>query len=237
MRTKRLLALLISLSLLIGLLPVPALAAGSVSLDLGDGQIVITADGYTQGGGELKPHTGSYVITGTGGSDCLIIEGPMTADITLNSATITAGQYASALKTRGEVTLNLTSRGISSITSGENHPALFAASGSLTVHLQVASGTLFLGRQGSNTPKVTNGSLNLIFTQVQGGVAFNNNQNTTFEPLPHQFAQDPGAQTHSCTLGHGCDQRNIPCTASQEGAADNGDGTHSAACSACGAEG
>lgn len=74
MRTKRLLALLISLSLL----PAPALAADSVSLDLGNGRIVITAEGYTQNGGQLKPHTGSYVITGSGSGDSpLIIEGPM----------------------------------------------------------------------------------------------------------------------------------------------------------------
>lgn len=145
------------------------------------------------------------------------------------------------MRTTGEVTLNLTSRGSSSITSGENHPALFhdyQDNGSLTVNLRVASGFLFLGGKGIDKPRVTNGVLNLIDTQVAGGGTFDNyydnKYDTLFEPVPHQFAQDPGAQTHSCTLGHGCGQQHVPCTARQEGATDNNDGTHSAVCSVCG---
>lgn len=62
---KKLLSILTVLALMLCLLPVSALAADELTLNIADGAIVITATGYSIDNAAEIPYTGSYIITGS----------------------------------------------------------------------------------------------------------------------------------------------------------------------------
>lgn len=62
---KKLLSILTVLALMLCLLPVSALAADELTLNIADGAIVITATGYSIDNATEIPYTGSYIITGS----------------------------------------------------------------------------------------------------------------------------------------------------------------------------
>lgn len=80
-----------------------------VTLDIEDGAIVITATGYTQGGGEETPYTGSYILTGDTADDQMynniVIDGVADGQtITLKDLDITT-QGPNAMTINGNVEL------------------------------------------------------------------------------------------------------------------------------------
>ncbi len=158
---NRMASVLVMFCLLLFLLPAGAFAEEptAVTLDLSNGKIVIYPDGYSQGGSAKVSYTGAYIITGSRTDDtALRIENSgegVTYDITLENATIKGDIWCTAfvINGSGSATVNLYSKGTSSVMA-HNHAALARQQTvTATVKLQVLSGTLELGAEYYDTAR------------------------------------------------------------------------------------
>lgn len=119
-----------TLGLLLGMQPGVVMAEEENPVEIsvaGSGTINIYPDGYEINGGTRVPHTGAYVLTGSGNSSVNFIisaeEKPHTFDVTLRNMQLSAGQYRTALRVNDGITLNLTVDG-DNMAAGSNHPGL-----------------------------------------------------------------------------------------------------------------
>ena len=128
---RSLLAIFLSLCLLAGLLPTVALADGDDatalgSLDLADGSITITSNGYTQGDSTTETaYTGTYTITQTEGNstaNTVTVESGA-ADMTIGGLNVVA-EDAPAIYVKAGATLNLTVKNENTLTGGDGFAAI-----------------------------------------------------------------------------------------------------------------
>ena len=117
---KRFFASLLTCALLLGLLPTAARAAeGNVTLDVANGNIVITGTGYSVGGAAETAYTGNYTLTGTASMKTVTINGG-THTITLKGLNMTntyrGGTFGLQLDSTANVILVID--GTNTITAG-----------------------------------------------------------------------------------------------------------------------
>lgn len=72
----------------IGGLNLTARAEAAGTLDISAGSIVITATGYTVGGGDETAYTGDYTITGSTETNTITVKKDVSANITLSNVDI-----------------------------------------------------------------------------------------------------------------------------------------------------
>lgn len=166
---KRVMCLLLALCMALTLLPVNALAGGGAAteLDIHDGSIVITEDGYTQGAGVATPYKGDYAITQTSNSTAhtITVKSGATANVTISGVNITANS-APAIKVENGATLNLTLGGENSVTGGAGYAGI-----SVEAAFDNYSGQYLPGQSGK---VVINGTGSLT---AQGGAAIGSGNN------------------------------------------------------------
>lgn len=139
---KKYLAWMLCVAMILGLVPGQAFAADgdAVTLDLGDGNIVITETGYTQGAAaEETAHTGAYIIekeyvevtTNTVTVKSGTVDITLADDLNID-VSATDGACAFAVEPGANVTLTLTAAAV--FKSGENCAGLQVPTGaSITV--------------------------------------------------------------------------------------------------------
>lgn len=198
----RFLSVLLTLCMLLTLLPTVALAADSVTLNLANGFIAISATGYKQGNGITTQtaetaHTGDYVITGAYTDAGLVYNGGASAvvridglaegkTITLDGATITpSGASDHALNINSEVNMIITN----SVTLGSiitNAPISMTGTGSLTLNDDItsnATAATFSAILSGNISWNTNGTSRAKINHLEstsGSVTVSNAQNLYF---------------------------------------------------------
>ena len=108
----------------IGGLNLTARAEAAGTLDISAGSIVITATGYTVGGGAETAYMGDYTITGSTETNTITVKKDVSANITLNNVTIDVSgtRDACAFKiendSKGEVTITLADDSVNTLSSG-----------------------------------------------------------------------------------------------------------------------
>lgn len=128
-RRGKILCLILSAALLLGMLPaLPALAEENQAvLDVSQGRINVYADGYVIGNGAKIDYTGNYILTGSGNREVYFrspAEGGADAyNVTVRNLNMNSATSCSALNISSGVTLNLTIEGDNSITA-DNHPGI-----------------------------------------------------------------------------------------------------------------
>ena len=109
-KTNKLLALILVIFMMTIVAPMAFAADDAVTLDLADGNIIITKTGYSIGGGTETAYTGDYIITGTRTSN--EYNSPVTiksvadgSDITFKDIDITMTNYAAAISFQTDATV------------------------------------------------------------------------------------------------------------------------------------
>lgn len=111
----------------------------TVTLDLADGNIVISSSGYTVGGGTETAYMGDYTITGSANNTIAVTGG--THRIILDSVTTTS-TGASPMALSGDAVVTLWLQGTSNLTAPKNKAGIEVLAGS---ELKIAGdGTLFV---------------------------------------------------------------------------------------------
>lgn len=111
---KRMLAIVLATTLSCLLIPLSASAASSVTLDLKNGEIVITEKGYSQGKTVVDDYTGNFVVKYTGGgSNRLTFRSKAKTTVTLDNVNISTTQMAVKVDEGSDVKLVL--RGANSV--------------------------------------------------------------------------------------------------------------------------
>ena len=109
----------------IGGLNLTARAETPGTLDISAGSIVITATGYTVGGGDETAYTGDYTITGSTETNTITVKKDVSANITLSGVTIdvskTSGACAFKIEdnSKGDVTITLADDSVNTLSSGD----------------------------------------------------------------------------------------------------------------------
>lgn len=193
---KRYIAIFALLALCLSLLPVTALAADTVTLNIADGAIIITATGYSVNGAAETPYTGSYIITGsantTGPYQTLTVNGVADGStVTLQNLSIsTNGASAVTLhapvKATGKLTLassasaisgsNIEITGDAAITATSSAPAISGSSASIACasldldgSLGISAGTVAVNTTGNVRIKSVNPGISGSTTIKAGG--------------------------------------------------------------------
>ncbi|MBQ4578552.1 MAG: hypothetical protein IJA84_05755 [Clostridia bacterium] len=174
---KKYLAWMLCAAVILGLVPGQAFAADgdAVTLDLGDGSIVITETGYTQGAAEETAHTGAYIIekeyvevtTNTVTVKSGTVDITLADDLNID-VSATSGACAFAVEPGANVTLTLTAAAV--FKSGEDRAGLQVPTGaSITIRaanrfasLETTGGAYGAGIGGCNlTGKYPGGNITI----------------------------------------------------------------------------
>ena len=154
---RRWISSLLAIGVAAVLLPVRAFAIeGIVELDMSDGAITITENGYTQGAAAEVPHQGAYVVQGSGTYPITIQSG--TIELILSGLQITA-ETAPAIRIDPGATLNLQVTGENHLTGGAGFAAVCVAPAydSDINYDAESSAKLYLSGDGSLTAHGGNG--------------------------------------------------------------------------------
>jgi len=147
---KKGLSILLVFIILLTLWPAIALGVGEATLDLPDGSIVITATGYSQGGGAEIPHTAGYIITGSTTADTIqVVSG--THDIMLDDAMINIPAATATTTTQANTVCAFSISGNADVTvTLVNNNALTSAAGYAGLYVELGS-SLIVDGTGSLT--------------------------------------------------------------------------------------
>ena len=132
MKRKKVIAIVLTLAIVASLLPMAAYAADEIELDINNGDITITATGYTQGTNTPETsHTGSYKIIQNDSSNpvsnkIIITSGEI--NLTISGLNIEAAG-GPAIKVENYATLNVTLEGENKLTGADGYAAVSVAAG------------------------------------------------------------------------------------------------------------
>lgn len=172
----RLAALAVTLGILLGMAPIgPALAAGGVAtINVSGGVVKIYPDGYTIGENKKVPHTGAYLLRGSGNQEVYFhANGGKTAyDVTVQNLKLKVGMWKSAFGIESGTTLNLTVQEDNTIL-GYNHPGimLFGTGDHLAASVAVTmagDSRLTLGNQMEGTDISASQGIQITLTDETG---------------------------------------------------------------------
>lgn len=136
--TKKLLAILLAMLMVLSSFAIAVNAASSVTLDISNGKIVITDSGYSIAGGSQTNFTGDYIIVGstTNSDNYVAVNNNASVTITLSNLNIDFSSYGSNryipidLLSAGSCTLILD--GTSTLKGGYDAPAIMVPSNNKT---------------------------------------------------------------------------------------------------------
>ena len=221
--SKRMLSLLLTAVMLVGLFPQTAQAADPVSIDLS--AVNGNGTGYTYAANVLTiTDSGSYILTGTTTTKRVVVSA--SSDVTLNGVNITGPVSNSPFSVSAGSTVNLTLSGSNTLTAGSGGAGLYvpasaaviiSGSGTLTANGGTAtdgtSNGAGIGSMGANQDAgsitIRGGTVNATGGLYAAGIGGGNNKNGTAAGSGSNITITGGivnanGNNHSPAIGGGC---------------------------------